>query len=405
MSLKDRLFIDKTDISEWIIVVQKTLRNLQSFEPLEVNFYVDDLSDRDKYFFKLIYSKNHNVKSIEKGPGFSEEYLKKIISDLKRYILEVQNTKVVRRILFNQIQTTSYWRYKNLFQICPPPSNAPLPDMIGPFPFVIEFTINHSGYFPLDIHRNNKEFKNLHLILSVLLEGYINYESLSEWVWVMPKGEEQKVPSQLSCRGYFFEGFESLADDFSSFEANEKMKAIPSDVYYGNGNNKDNVLRVSDIFDRAIDIFFNLQDSLREKFLTSCFWLYQSRQLHRHSISASFTAITNSIENLIEELKPVGRCSNCNRDIVLKGNKQQFSEFVDRYASNIPSSIRKDLYAIRSKLAHGGLLEEDLHGYIPGLQSKSIQDELNLRRIQAIARPVLINWLFDLGSTKLPVSE
>jgi hypothetical protein len=61
-------------------------------------------------------------------------------------VLASHGTKVIRPVLFSFAHPVlGSWRYRDAFQIFPPPANAPLPQfMHAPYPFILECSYHQS---------------------------------------------------------------------------------------------------------------------------------------------------------------------------------------------------------------------------------------------------------------------
>jgi len=70
----------------------------------------------------------------------------------------------------------------------------------------------------------------------------------------------------------------------------------------------------------------------------------------------------------------------------------RFKNFLIKFCSGLPNKFANTLYQVRSKLAHGGLLRDDLHD--SGFYAGDKDEEQSFRReTRIVIRKVLLNWL------------
>jgi hypothetical protein len=73
---------------------------------------------------------------------------------------------------FSSRPVAGWWRYRDQFQILPPPSGAPVPDTVmGEWPFLIETRYSSPDGFGFKAHRRMQAMNRLRLLLPVLLIG------------------------------------------------------------------------------------------------------------------------------------------------------------------------------------------------------------------------------------------
>ena len=78
------------------------------------------------------------------------------------------------------------------------------------------------------------------------------------------------------------------------------------------------------------------------------------------------------------------------------GPTKLFIDFVEQYAPSptIPNAARRELYVLRSKLAHGGHLLHSDHGTWGGALSPAYVSQWeDMDAMWQIVRVALINWL------------
>jgi hypothetical protein len=113
------------------------------------------------------------VREVRRGPQLAEDDVTKL-----RELLGVVNGPKVDYLAsflhFSSRPVTGWWRYRNQFQILPPPAGAPLPHMeIADWPFLIEARYASADQFGLRMRQQKQAMNRLRLLLPVLLLGPI----------------------------------------------------------------------------------------------------------------------------------------------------------------------------------------------------------------------------------------
>src|SRR6476659_4138693 len=75
----------------------------------------------------LTYRGNRLV-DVEAGPGLSDETRERLRDDVAA-LTTAHETIVWRDVFFNILPVDGYWRYRDEWQIVPPPPQAPRPDV------------------------------------------------------------------------------------------------------------------------------------------------------------------------------------------------------------------------------------------------------------------------------------
>lgn len=104
------------------------------------------------------------------GPKCNSNILQRIDEKIRTDIYECE-TKIGRDILFSShIPLYGYFRYKDVFQIIPAPTQALRPEyMTWPQPILLEFTYCKSNEGFIDIYRRNKKSCEIAWLLNLLL--------------------------------------------------------------------------------------------------------------------------------------------------------------------------------------------------------------------------------------------
>jgi hypothetical protein len=174
------------------------------------------------------------------------------------------------------------------------------------------------------------------------------------------------------------------------------MELAPAATYNTRiGISAGQVLDLPDNFGHLFDTYFACARDDRDRFLRASFWFQYTQRVSNISRSGAFTAYVSAVETLMPTIRPESICSECMRPIGI-GPTKQFIDFVEQYAPGAGdlAKQRRNLYALRSALSHGGkLLHSDRHGWGGSLTPAMISSWDDERAMWQIVRSVLVNWL------------
>lgn len=357
---------------------------------------------------KISLSFRHKkIVSIEPGPGFDATEWERISKEIEKSIL-TEPIKVGREYSFSSFRVSGSWRgERSGVQILPPENDAPrAPVEMAEHPFVLEFPIKESNFWPITNYRRMREHRNLTLLLNVLLMGRTNfYSSRPEHFWgYVPGGGDQYESKWIQK---FFSGKlgKAVVDELSPL-AGQKLDEMSPEEYYAKVGHDGKGLRVPLDLDQSI-CHYNLLSLLnREKFDRAMFWLDIAGRTWNFSSSASFAALVSAIESLTERaevhqvkcpicLKEV-KCMVCTKDVLheVPGATRRFKDFLDLYAPGDPIATRRDeMYRLRSEILHGGELMQLDHAVAFGWNPLWENERELLDELWSLTRIVLRNWL------------
>lgn len=249
------------------------------------------------------------------------------------------------------------------------------------------------------------------LSLLTLFTNHRFFAYTPEQHWFIPIGTEtDPVSHQWGQHFYRFGGLESgsaLSDPVSS----DALK-IPIAEYHARTRDaiyagEDNSVRLPEDIDSLFDLYFALPPAEKKGFNTACLLYGQALELHRTHASLSLVAAVMAIEALVNcfaDDRGAKRCEECGapesieKCPVCKSPRyratSRFKQFLNDYWSNAEgaSKFANTLYGVRSTLAHGGLLRDDLHD--SGFYAGTKDEQQSFHRKTLIAtRIALINWL------------
>ncbi len=359
-------------------------------EKLIVEYYGKNNKKYDNAEIKLIF--------------LVDERNKTLLAEIEEKVedaLSIDNGLEIGRVgFFSPFRTKGIYRADNDFQIIPPPKNAKVPRfvMAEHNPFVVEFSYYKSLNDLVNSHRKNERSRELCLMLNVFLYGgvrQIGGNTRHEWVFLCENDISSECVTEYAQISYILPNDTSKKDEFgfSTFEGYLSLKKPPQDIYYsGRGVDSDHELSLPDNFELLLSKYNCLPKKEKSNFLRASYWKKISRDTFHISKSNSYLALVSSIESMIPPEMPVSNCDKCKREIK-KGLTQLFHDFVETYCPGIDSSIRKELYSIRSKYTHGKkLMLRDLgKDYV--FNSAKNNEITKYRAMSDIVRISLINWL------------
>jgi hypothetical protein len=347
---------------------------------------------------KLLYS-NNRLTAVLRGPTLREEELLQLIDGIKNELLQEGQSVVARDILFTCSPVDSSLDLTPLFQVLPAPHNAPRPQfMFGDHPFVLEYKIKASQNGILKLARRHSRSRELVLLLNLLM-GPIKQVSHSvsyHWVIESPMDAAQSRTLFLT-EGYVVPDFVSEMPEYSDLSHLARMKEAQADHFLQPGGIPlGQTLDAPDFIRPLMARYHNLDPLIRDRFLRSCFWYQHAQIVNRHSASAAFLALLNSIEVLIDREKSAPTCEKCGKSLS-PSSTQLFIDFLNRFAPSRQDldSARRRLYRIRGALTHGwDLFALDTELALT-VQPDSLEEHVDLLDARLLTRIALLNWLSD----------
>jgi len=173
--------------------MSKTWANFDSFElRLLLDEYIggpgqyDGLSDNPNSLYLplagsscrigLTFS-DKKITVIEPGPAFDKAQWEQVSEGIEKSII-AGPIKVGREYSFSSFRVLGSWRGDcSGVQILAPPENAPhASDERAEHPFILEFPIKESNFWPITNYRRMQKHRNLTLLLNILLAGRTNLQ-------------------------------------------------------------------------------------------------------------------------------------------------------------------------------------------------------------------------------------
>jgi hypothetical protein len=333
---------------------------------------------------------------IRRGPAFDQAEWDGIASEVETKLLNGV-PKFGRDISFSRDRVEGSWRGVQsgvqILQLADPPQ---LQWHAAQNPFILEFPIIESEFWPATNYRRRRTHRRLTLLLNLLLAGRIQLQPRQrEPVWVLdmttdPTGNAFMQAGYLSHLDAIVLGAPSPA-------VSPSIQEVEPTEYYTWKGNVGGPLRVPSILDETLAGYLGLPEPLRARFDRSLFWLDMSQRQWNVSMSASFAALVTAIEVLLDrgETHTV-ECAQCGRKVDHDHPSigANLKAFFDAYA---PGDDRRSsasmVYASRSSISHGNdlmQLDQDLvRGWDPPWwNQRQLHDDLS-----GLTTLALRNWL------------
>lgn len=354
-------------------------------------------------YLTLVYGKRE-LKRIDVGTALPTEVLDGIMADVEAE-LGPPSWIVRRGVVFSAVPTDGAWRYGGLFQLVPPPPNAPRPPfLIGDHPLVLEVRVRRSANFMTMNLRTARELNKVSLLLGLILRHGLTLPPRSarrHWVYLVDQEQpELKLHSEFLQVGYNIDEFQLEAQGFS--DGLPDCPIIHSDAYYKlQGIVPGDPLAVPDLASSYLDRYFALDPLAQHRFLRACYWWNRANEAWAISHSMSWTGLVQAVEVLIDSPRGTATCPTCG----LRrgpGPTRQFMEFVEQFAPGIDEKTRRDFYDTRSQLDHGGpiLLADEEEALSPGLHPSAVDEMHAQDALRNAVRAVLLNFLMGDQTSK-----
>ena len=342
--------------------------------------------------------RNKKVVAIEPGPAFDATEWEQVSEEIEKSIL-AGLLKVGREYSFSSFHVPGSWRGdRSGVQILAPPDHAPrAPVEMADHPFILEFPVKASDFWPVTNHRRLREHRNLTLLLNVLLAGRTSLQPRrSEHFWASVPSDDDRPEIKWVHQFFFAKLGEAVIDELSP-PAGEQLEEVEPEEYYTNVGHDGKGLRVPSDLDQSICLYLQLSRTNRAKFDRAAFWMDMASRQWTISVSSSFASLVSAVESLTdrgtthrvycEECK--GQCQH-----EVPGATERFRAFFEEYAHGAAlRSRRSEMYSLRSGILHGTdlmQLDQDLaFGWDPPWWNES---ELH-KELWGLTRLAVRNWL------------
>jgi hypothetical protein len=335
---------------------------------------------RGKCRLVLVY-RGRQITRVERGQAFDQAEWDRIAEEIETSVI-TGPTKFGRDYSFCSYRVKGSWRgAKSRVQILPPHPEAPLvPAEMGEHPFILEFPLRNTNYWPVTNLRRQVLHFRLTLLLNTLLAGRMNVQPrrAAHFWGVTHEGGGFKT---TWVQNTYFGELGNVVLDEASAPTEERLPEIDAGRYFEEVRGIDGQgLRLPSDLDESICRYLALPPNQRADYDRAAYWLDLASRQWNISLSASFAALVSVIEALINKR---GR-----------GSTERFCQFLEQYAPGKTLEARRnEMYEVRSGILHGSSLmsldEEFAFGWTPWwLKEKDLHDEL-----WTVTRIAVRNWL------------
>lgn len=308
--------------------------------------------------------------------------------------------------------TVGYFRYRDVFQIVPPPPEAPLPPAaVGDYPFIIELSYQASpvgrkmpdgymieaGIVNVEIAQEMRKHVLLLLTAFTNFRMYIPSNHQGWFISLGVRGKEfsSKVP-EWGQEVFFVSGYELSRTGFSEPSGPPANQSEPFVYFNAFGRSIGTTVGFPRILSELFDAAFAIEEDARRSLLASCSLLDQGIALWQHHPSLSFASCVSALETLIaydHKNEPPDVCPTCTqkRFSVVK----KFQQFFANYGSPTPEFKRyaQKVYRYRCNILHRGeLFLGDV--FLEKFGSLAGYDDRELHRnLIRTCRICIVNWV------------
>lgn len=342
--------------------------------------------------------RDKKIVAIEPGPAFDAAEWERVSEEIENSIL-TGPLKVGREYSFSNFRVPGSWRGdRSGVQILPPPDHAPRAHVeMADHPFILEFPIKASDFWPITNHRRMREHRNLTLLLDVLLAGRTSLQPRrSEHLWASVPRDDGRPEIKWVERCFFAKLGDTVINELSP-PADEHLEEVESEGYYTKVGHDGKGLRVPADLDHSICLYLQLSQTNRAKFDRATFWMDMASRQWTISVSSSFASLVSAVESLTDR-GTIHRvyCEQCKGHCQheVPGATERFRAFFEEYARGAAlRSRRTEMYSLRSDILHGNKLmqlDQDLaFGWDPPWwNERKLNEEL-----WGLTRVAVRNWL------------
>ena len=364
------------------------------------------------------------VRKLQPEPALSDEDIRQLQEQLT-IICGPSSDLLASFFHFSYLPVTGWWRYRDQFQLLPPPPGAPLPSIVmADHPFLIEACYTAPDHFQARSSRRMRAMNQLRVLLPVLLRGPI-YEphterSVKHWVLPVHAGQRptartrermshlsglparrrtRRSPQFTTQAPIFAQEYYEVAGRLIGGPRLSDIENVPAmtvvddhDAYYrSSGIRADDALEVPAVLTQLFDNFFALSENEARRYVRACYWHNMGRFFHPYSGSASFFADVAAIEVMLPGGDGPHDCSVCGLPHYPSISKE-FRAFLTKYVPDKPD--RETFYEMRSKIAHGSsLLQYDMRDELGGFFPGELEQYEQRNRLRQASKIALVNWL------------
>jgi hypothetical protein len=388
-------YLDRIDQSELEQLLLSHFGGSMGVSPEEIQYARQGSAQAE---LTLRYSRDGEIAGVEAGPTLTSEDIAEIASKIERFLLTSTAPHVGQVVLFASLPTLGWFRYEDVFQLIPVPADAPRPNFaMADHPLLLQYRISGSEDAQISTLRRTRVGRELELLCAALttnIRGAIGNTARHHWS-IVKADDPSLFKSEYCQEGYTWPGANGIVQQgYTALEGIEPIPRTGAATYYPRiGVSAGTPLDLPDVFESLLDRYFASPRVDKDRFLRAAYWFQYAQRVANISRSGAYMSLVSSVEALMREAQPSPNCAACNRPTGI-GPTKRFIDFVETYAPGSGSAKdRRQLYSLRSALAHGGtVLIADRHAW--GSMSSTWLSEMNDQRAMwQLVRVVLVNWL------------
>jgi len=395
--LQAALHLGDVDVEELVELLTRHFGSSRWETPREIGF-----PSHGEEALTLGFSKDLKTMSqVKPGPLLDRPALDALSEKIASALISTTGPRVGAFVVIVGRPMLGVWRYQDHLQLGPVPAAAPRPEfLLADHPAVLQFPYRTSPEWEVNLRRRLAAGTRWGKRLNLLVRGNLDVADIrSRHHWVLVPDEGGRLQSRFLQAGYWLEDF--LIDrDALSDEDVPQVPRIDAETYYGRIGTLDPATRDQFTLPEPIDGLVRsmealpLVESLRLD--RAAYWFHYATAVAGHySGSAAAVALGATVEAMTEGEPPGARCEKCDKEI--RGPTAKFVDFLAAHlVSDDAIAARRlyfEFYELRSRPAHGGLLDSDAvwPAFVPG----SLEDSDRLRDLYRYVRLALVNWLLE----------
>jgi hypothetical protein len=274
---------------------------------------------------------------------------------------------------------------------------TPRPEVeIADHPFILEFPIKVSNYWPVTNHRRMQEHRKLTLLLNLLLAGRTSLQPRrSEHLWA---SVPEDFPNVRWVQQFFFANLGEGVIDQLSPPSGEQIEEVEPQEYYTQVGHDGRSLRVPADLDESICRYFNLSPTNRTKLDRATFWVDMASRQWTISLSSSFASLISAIESLTDRgtihQTSCQKCAGRRFQHEVPGATERFRAFFETFAPGEALRTRRtEMYSVRSGILHGSMLTQLDQDLAFGWDPPYWNEQELIHELWGLTRVALRNWL------------
>lgn len=361
----------------------------------EFDRYIRFNRNPDSAAVKVVFDSQGKVRSLNAMPGLTYKSFKRIEEAFKRELSGPELPIVFRVAGFSEHTIRGFYRSEILhYQIRPMP--GPEAPYAIPEPVLLEVAIPDSVSRAVRRNRAYQRSQEIAQFLNLVLDFDFLVENNRQrrfWSW---QEQDGKPINSVGTLGFSFGGeAQSYTDSFWNVEGLKEIPIVPTEDYYSIGLSQRTCLELPNRLKDLEQAFLHLPADLSVRFSNSLFWFYQATAAT--TLSTQLLGFVQAVESLLAP--PTERCDRC--QTLSSSLTKQFKTFINDYAPDVTEEFTKgslDLYAGRSALAHGGVLQQDKFLYFEHPIGRA--ELIRNLTLEFRTRLALVNWLLRTVSNQ-----